>query len=66
MLSDAILHVIQSRTIQVTAKMHGLRLFKDIFEMGNMDLVEALDERIEYHIVTVASYKKDKKVAERG
>jgi|JI6StandDraft_1071083.scaffolds.fasta_scaffold09432_8 hypothetical protein len=47
MLSDAILHVIQSRTIQVTAKMHGLRLFKDIFEMGNMDLVEALDERIE-------------------
>lgn len=66
MLSEAMLHVFQSKTIQVAAKMHALKLFKDIFETGNMDLVEALDEKIEEHIVTVASYKKDRKIADRG
>jgi hypothetical protein len=46
--------------------MHALKLFKDIFETGNMEFVDILDQKIEEHIVLLAMYKKEKKIAIRG
>lgn len=46
--------------------MHALKFFKDIFETGNMDVVDSLDEKIEEHILKLALYCKEKKVNQRG
>lgn len=65
-VSKGLAEVLSTSKHPPLAKLQGLRLFKEIFELAEFNCIEDLDEKIENAIYRVAAYKKDSKDSSRG
>ena len=66
-VSEALVAIMKSNKVSMVGKLQAMRFFKDIFETGNFQCIDSLDQEIEDHIVEVVQYNKGSKdVMTRG